>query len=78
MKPLSGSAINAVARPKQIVNDKILSSFRYTDDEKGVNVKKIFAETALHLDGLLPDGPEKEQAIAKLLESRVAALRAFL
>lgn len=38
----------------------------------------LFAELAVTLDDLLPDGPEKSVALRKLLESKDAAVRSAL
>jgi hypothetical protein len=38
----------------------------------------LFAELAVSLDDLLPDGPEKSVALRKLLESKDAAVRSAL
>lgn len=41
-------------------------------------VSKLVGETAVALDGTLPDGPEKTVALRKLLEAKDAAVRAAL
>lgn len=61
------------------MSDHILQFFRYSHLPKDLQkVSKPFSDLAHLMRHTLPDGPERDVALRKLLESKDAAVRAAL
>lgn len=61
------------------MSDPILRYFAYAHLPQHLAVvSALFSDLATNLDETLPDGPEKSEALRKLLQSKDAAVRAAL